>query len=97
MGEPQPWPGDEGWPEECFRAADEAWAMFANALRFARRSGADTVAVLAHHRPIIEAAILGEPDPRDFNTLTYDEQRASMARYRRQWAADAAAGREPRR
>lgn len=96
MGEPQPWPGDAGWPEDCLRAAEEAWERLGHALRFAARSGRPIHEVLVEHRPLIEAAILGEPDPRDFNALTFDEQRASMARYRRQWAADAAAGREPR-
>jgi hypothetical protein len=96
MGEPQPWPGDVGWPEDSLRAADEAWERLDHALRFAARSGAPTRPIIVQHRLIIEAAILGEPDPRDFNALTFDEQRQAMARYRRQWAVDALAGKEPR-
>jgi hypothetical protein len=71
---------------------EAAWDALVRDLRLSLPGGVR--AVVDEHRERIEAAILGEPDPREFRELTFDEQRASMARYRRQWAADAKGGRD---
>ena len=75
--------------EDCLRAADEAWDQFIRDVRFAARRGLPTDPVIERWRPVIEAAVLGEPDPRDFAVLTFDEQRQAFARLKRQWARDA--------
>lgn len=78
--------------EDCLHAADEAWASFARDMRFASRRGTSIDEVLERWRPVIEAAVLGEADPREFAVLTFDEQRQAFARLQRKWAREAAQG-----
>lgn len=65
---------------------DDAWEALRHDVFWAARRGLPTNAVMARHRPLIEAAFFGEPDPREFRHLTFDEQRQYMARKRREWA-----------